>query len=506
MISDDTRQDVSPSDPIESEKKIVQPLGMARAVLVSTMIVLTQLVQMIPYGTGISAALEIGKDLGVNEAQAVWIAGSYPFQPAHISFRLTQGAFVLIGGRIGAVFGHKNTLLAAGIWWIIFSLISGFMKNFIVLCVMRALTGIGGAFMVPNALALLTINFPPGKMRNITVGFFGAMAPIGAAGGGVFAGVFVQLTPWKWLFFFLAIVGVVTFTAFAFIVPGEPEPLDKNGSIDYVGAYFGVAGLILFNFVWNQAPAVGWDEPYEYSLLIVSIFHFIAFVFWEWKVAKEPILPLTVWTAPSFAWVIIVSFLTIMAVGIVIWYVTLYNQVLRHYTIFASAGGYATLAVMGTVGAFLSSQAISRMPAQYILAIGSLCSCGACILLATTPAQQPYWAQIFPALILTAFGPDFIFTATQIIASNTVRRDQQGIAGSLMGTVLSYSLSTGLGFAGTAEAYTNNGGKDVLQGYRSAMYLGIGMSGLATVIALVFVRIPKDIREGWDENDASALR
>jgi MFS family permease len=119
--------------------------------------------------------------------------------------RLTQGAFVVIGGRIGAVYGHKRTLLAAGIWWAIFSLVSGFMKNFIALCVMRGLTGIGGAFMVPNAIALLTINFPPGKMRNITVAFFGAMAPIGAAGGGVFAGFFVQLTPWKWLFFFLSV-------------------------------------------------------------------------------------------------------------------------------------------------------------------------------------------------------------------------------------------------------------------------------------------------------------
>jgi MFS family permease len=77
------------------------------------------------------------------------------------------------------------------------------MKNFIALCVMRGLTGIGGAFMVPNALALLTINIPPGKMRNITVAFFGAMAPIGAAGGSIFAGLFVQLTPWKYLFFFL---------------------------------------------------------------------------------------------------------------------------------------------------------------------------------------------------------------------------------------------------------------------------------------------------------------
>ena len=87
--------------------------------------------QMIPYGTGISAALEIGKDLGVNEVQAVWIAGSYPYvfslknillmgilsiYFAYTLSRLTQGAFVLIGGRIGAVFGHKNTLLAAGIW------------------------------------------------------------------------------------------------------------------------------------------------------------------------------------------------------------------------------------------------------------------------------------------------------------------------------------------------------------------------------------------------------
>jgi hypothetical protein len=240
---------------------------------------------------------------------------------------------------------------------------------------------------------------------------------------------------------------------------------------------------------------VGWKEPYEYAILIVAILHFVAFVLWEWKVAKEPILPLNIWTAPSFGLVILVSFLSIMAVGILIWYITLYNQVLRHYTIFASSATYATLAVMGAVAVFASSYAIPRLPAQYILAIGSTASCIACILVATTPAQQTYWAQIFPALFFTAFGPDFIFTATQIIASNTVRRDQQGIAGSLMGTVLSYSLSTGLGFAGTVEAYTNRNGRDILQGYRNAPYLGIGMCGLATVIALGFVRVPKDERE-----------
>jgi MFS family permease len=249
---------------------------------------------------------------------------------------------------------------------------------------------------------------------------------------------------------------------------------------------------------------VGWKEPYEYSILIVSILHLVAFILWEWKVAKEPILPLTIWTAPSFGLVVLVSFLSIMAVGVLVWYITLYNQVLRHYTIFASAATYATLAVMGTVAAFASSYAIPRLPAQFILAIGSTASCVACILVATTPAQQVYWAQIFPALIFTAFGPDFIFTATQIIASNTVRRDQQGIAGSLMGTVLAYSLSTGVGIAGTVEAYTNDKGRNILQGYRSALYFGIGISGLATIVSLLLIRVPKDEREGWDENDTSA--
>lgn len=62
--------------------------------------------------------------------------------------------------------------------------------------------------MVPNAIALLTITFPPGKMRNISVGLFGAMAPIGAAGGSVIPGFFGQLTHWKWLFFFLWVAPV----------------------------------------------------------------------------------------------------------------------------------------------------------------------------------------------------------------------------------------------------------------------------------------------------------
>jgi MFS family permease len=116
---------------------------------------------------------------------------------------MTQGAFVLIGGRFGDVFGHKSILLGGGIWWIIMSLVSGFAKSIVTLSLFRGLTGIGAAFIVPNAVALLMHTFPSGRLINIAMGLFGAMTPIGAAGGSVFSAILVQLMLWKWIFFFL---------------------------------------------------------------------------------------------------------------------------------------------------------------------------------------------------------------------------------------------------------------------------------------------------------------
>lgn len=116
------------------------------------------------------------------------------------------------------------------------------------------------------------------------------------------------------------------------------------------------------------------------------------------------------------------------------------------------------LTIGGCCAAILSAQAIRYLAVQYIIAIRSVATYASIVLIATMPEQQTYWAQEFPAIILCSFRPDFMFTAAQIIASATVRRRQQGIAGSLIATLLLYGLATGLGFARTVELYTNNNG------------------------------------------------
>lgn len=115
--------------------------------------------------------------------------------------RLTQGTFVLISGRLGAVYGHRHVLIGGAVWFVICSLANGFCKTFVAFNVARALSGIGGALIMPNAVALISTTIPPGRSRNVTLGFFGASGPIGSYLGAIWAGVFIEYADWTWIFF-----------------------------------------------------------------------------------------------------------------------------------------------------------------------------------------------------------------------------------------------------------------------------------------------------------------
>ena len=188
-------------------------------------------------------------------------------------FSLTQSGFVLISGRLGAVYGHQKLLIIGGFTMALFSLLNAFCTNYNAFIAMRALTGVGGGIISPNAVAIVTMMLPPGRSRNITIGFFAASAPIGGWLGALFSGLFVQLSHWQYLFFFKyakpapplfvpsaacvflthfpsAALTTTIFAGLLILLPKE-QPVDKNGKIDYIGAVLGFSGLFLFNFVWK---------------------------------------------------------------------------------------------------------------------------------------------------------------------------------------------------------------------------------------------------------------
>jgi MFS family permease len=110
---------------------------------------------------------------------------------------------VLISGRLGAIYGHQNMLMLGGCFLFVFSLANAFCTTYATFVTMRALTGIGGGILMPNAVALLTTMVPPGKARNYTLAIFAASPPVGALLGALIVGTFFQLSHWKWFFIFM---------------------------------------------------------------------------------------------------------------------------------------------------------------------------------------------------------------------------------------------------------------------------------------------------------------
>ncbi|KAL4929098.1 major facilitator superfamily domain-containing protein [Aspergillus undulatus] len=486
--------------PVPTEPEPAQPVferaalpesSRSRQLAITTLIVLSNVIQMTVNFAGIAGGRTFSESMQVKPSYATWMAASYG---------LTQGTFVLMSGRLGDVYGHRKMLLGGGAWLVLCTFTSAFChNNFFAFVTMRALAGVGGALVMPNAVAMITITNPPGRVRNLSLGFFAASAPLGGYLSALFLGAFMEQTHWRWFFVFVACLGAVNFTPL-WLLSRKEVAYTRNEKIDWIGAALGTSSLILFNFVWNQAPSVSWATPYEIALLITSLVLFALFIIWEHK-TPHPMMPPEIFKAPSFAILVLVILLDYMAVGTVIWYQVFWLQDVWHWSTLQFAVGWTPFVICGIGAACLAAWLIPRLAAQWILALGTVTVMVSAVLMATIPREQSYWAQVFPSVVLFSFCPDFVYAAGQIIASNTVRRHQQGVAGSIIGTLNLYGNSLGLGFASTVEVQIAQSSGDAIMGYRAALYFGVAISAIALILDVAFVRRTKDEREGWQEGD-----
>jgi len=358
---------------------------------------------------------------------------------------------------------------------------------------MRAFQGIGPTMLLPNAVALLARAYPVGLRKSIIFSIFGATAPAGFILGALFGSIFAQFVWWPWAQWSLAIFCYILAMLTYIIVPAElSTAVHPTGKTDILGAIIGISGLVLFIYCWNEGPVVGWDKPYVYGVFIVSILILAVFIFVEMK-TEEPIMPLSIWSVAGFPGVLGCMALGWSSFGIFIYYIVQFLENIHNASPLLTTAMLTPLIIFGLVATVAVSQLYGRMPAHYLLMASMICFCIGNILIATAPANQTYWAQVFIATIVTPFGMDISFPAASLVVSNRMPIHQQGVAASMLNTAINWSISLGLGIAGTIESEMLKRGKTTLEGYRHALYAGIGLSGLGVIIALVFCRVPKAV-------------
>ncbi|KAI0156738.1 MFS general substrate transporter [Hypoxylon sp. FL1284] len=489
----------------DTNMSIADTLSLPREILFVMVICFAQLFTQSGLGQAISIIRYIGDSFGVTDpGEMSWFIAGYS---------LTVGTFILFSGRLGDLYGHKTLFLIGMGWFSVWSMICGLAiySNHVLFVFARVLQGIGPAIVLPNGLAILGVTYAPGRRKEMVFAVFGAMAPTGSVLGSLFAGIFA-LAWWPWAFWAFGIVLAATVVIGYYAIPpatnrhhheksaglmGTVEDLDLSGMV------LGVGGLVLVNFAWNQAPIVGWPAPYVYVTLILGLLLLAAFFVFEWKYAKNPLIPFHALSSD-------VSFVLASMVcgwscfGIWFFYTWELLLVLREEPPLLATAMFSPVTLSGLGAALFTGYMLHHLKPPIIMTMALVAFTVGIIIIGTCPVDQTYWGQSFVSLIVMPWGMDMSFPAATIILSNAVPRKHQGIAASLVNTVVNYSISLGLGFAGTVETQVNNGGEtpaDILKGYRGAFYMGIGFAGLGVAVCLAFLL--KSRRQKGDSNEVA---
>lgn len=469
-------------------------------ILFVTVITSAQLLTQAALAQSIAPLHVIGRTFNAtNPGQLSWLPAGYS---------LTVGTFILPAGRWGDLYGHKKLFVIGYFWFALWSLVAGFSAfshSLIFFAFCRAMQGIGPAIMLPNGIAVLSRTYPPGPRKDMVLSLFGATAPAGFLVGAVFSGIFTQFVWWPWAYWVLGMVCGLVGIMVIFVVPNMPVAGGASTfkELDATGTIVGVVGLVLFNFAWNQGPAAGWEKVYVYVLLIIGACLLAVFFWYEKRRAPFPLVPMSAFSRDTIL-VFGCEAMGWASFGIWVFYLwhvsssTLcydptdssdrqFLELLRGQSILLTAAMIVPTGISGAIAAITTGFVISKIQPGWIMLISMTSFCVGNILLATLPVRQTFWAQTFVSLVVTPWGMDMSFPSGVIVLSNHMPPEHQGLAASLINTVINYSISIGLGMAGTVETHVNNGGIDELHGYRGAWYLSIGLDGIGILLAVCLI-------------------
>src|SRR5262249_43451150 len=144
----------------------------------------------------------IRADLGFTETSLAWVVNAY---------LLTFGGFLLLGGRLGDLYGHRRLFLVGLVLFTSASLVCGLSTPQGMPVGARALQGVGGAIVSAVALSLIMTLFTETAERTKAMGVFGFVMAAGGSLGVLLGGIITDALSWHWIFLVNIPIGVVVF-------------------------------------------------------------------------------------------------------------------------------------------------------------------------------------------------------------------------------------------------------------------------------------------------------
>ncbi len=385
-------------------------------------------------------------DLGFADSQRQWIVTAYA---------LAFGSLLLLGGRLGDLFGRKYAFLVGLAGFAVASAVGGAAQSFGVLVTARACQGVFGAILAPAALSTLVTTFRTPSDRGKAFGVFGSVAVGGGAVGLILGGVLTEYLSWRWAMYVNVIFAVAAAAGAISYMVNERSPVRQR--IDVQGALLASAGLFGLVFGFSHAESAGWTDGVTIVSLVLGALLLAGFFLAEQRVAV-PLLPLRVITDRARG----VAFLAIGIAGIAMFgvflFLTYYLQLIRHYSPVQS--GIAFLPMIACVVISSNTSNIVTLPRfgpRIIITTGMGLGCIALAYLSRINVHSGYLSAVLPALIIMGFAMGMVMAPAMNTATAGIAPQDAGVAAALASTMQQVGGSVGTAVLSTVVATATSG-------------------------------------------------
>ncbi|KAI0166549.1 major facilitator superfamily domain-containing protein [Xylariaceae sp. FL1272] len=349
---------------------------------------------------------------------------------AGTSSLIANTTFQMLYGRLSDIFGRKVVYLGATASLALAALLCGLSQNAAMFYVFRGVAGIGGGGLA-NLSMIIVSDIVTLEQRGKYQGIIGSCVGLGNVTGPFLAAAFISRLTWRAFWWLLAPLTAAVGVMSCFLLPSMPPTVHFKESlkkIDYAGVILSSIGVIFLLIPISGGGAYfNWNSPMVISMLVIGAISWILFVLWEWKGARLPMLPVQFFRNPVLCVLLTQSFLLGGVYQAYLYYLPLYLQNARQFSVLRSAAILASLVVTQAVTSIISGYYIShfkRWKEVIFTGFGSwLLGAG----LALLYKRDSSAGMIVGPLILIGFGVGNVFQPTLIAVQSHVSKSRRAV-------------------------------------------------------------------------------
>ncbi len=431
----------------------------------------------------------IREDLGFSETSLAWVVNAY---------LLTFGGFLLLGGRLGDLFGHRRLFIAGIALFTVASLVCGLATSQGMLIAARAVQGIGGAVVSAVALSLIVTLFTEPGERAKAMGVFGFVAAGGGSIGVLLGGVITDLLSWGWIFLVNVPIGIAVVAASVVVLPGG-RPLGEGVRLDIAGAVTVTASVMVAVYAVVNGNDVGWGTTRTLGLLGIAGALMALFLWIESRV-DAPLVPLGLFKLRNLAVSNVIGVLWSVAMFASFFLSALYLQLVLGYS--PLEVGLVFLPgnlIMAVFSLGLSARIVMRYGIRKPLTLGLSFAALGLLLFARAPVDGSL-IDVLPSMILLGIGAGMAFNPLLLAAMGDVPQEEAGLASGVVNTAFMLGGALGLAVlaslaASRTDTLTADGAGELealTGGYHAAFLAGALFAAAAAVIGGLLLR-PKEM-------------